>query len=71
MLGFLYFVSLVIGSGGVAVKDVITCVAERLVVTGGAVQSRSVATQVAQTFFRRDLRQRKERIQGPWSDLAL
>lgn len=47
------FISLVIGSGRVAVKEVIACVTERLIVAGRANEGRGTATQVTVTRYRR------------------
>ena len=51
--GFLYFVSLVIGSGRVAVKEAIARIAERLIVTRRAKQSCCGTTQVTVTRWSR------------------
>lgn len=48
-----YFVSLVIGSGGMAVEEVVAGVAQRLVVTGRADQGRRTAAQITVVPCRR------------------
>lgn len=60
LFGFLYFISLVTVSGGVAVKEVITCIAEMLIVTRWADQRRRGTTQITVTRCRRAWRVRKK-----------
>lgn len=52
LFGVGYFVPLVIGSGRVAVEEVITCIAERFIVTRRAKQRHSATTQIAITGCR-------------------
>lgn len=60
LFAFLRFFSLVIGSGGVAVEEVVACIAEGSIVTRRANQRRSITTQTTLTRCRRDWRQRRK-----------
>ena len=64
--GFLYFVSLVIGSGRVAVKEAIARIAERLIVTRRAKQSWCGTTQVTVTRWSRAWKVRNEMFRYRW-----